>query len=209
MNVREAYSAWAVTYDSDRNVTRDLDQMVTQKMLAHLRCTVVLEPGCGTGKNTAFLAQIGEQVHAIDFSEGMLAQARAKLPLAHVTFTVADLTHPWPCADQSVDLIVCSLVLEHIADLPFIFAEAFRCLAPRGRFFVCELHPFRQYLGENATFRRDHERIDIPAFLHHISDFVGAAVDAGFTLTSLEEWWHEEDQQAPPRLVSFMFENIG
>jgi malonyl-CoA O-methyltransferase len=97
------------------------------------------------------------------------------------------------------------LVLEHIADLSFIFAEAFRCLQARGHFFVCELHPFRQYLGTKATFQRDQDQIEIPAFVHHISAFVDAAAQAGFTLFTLKEWWHEEDQHAPPRLVSFLF----
>src|SRR6266542_1985935 len=127
MGVREAYNQWAPTYDSDRNLTRDLDELVTRSILADMQCASILELGCGTGKNTAFLAQLGAHVHALDFSDAMLAQAQAKLPHAHVTFTITDLMGPWPCADQSADLIVCNLVLEHIADLHFIFAEAFRC----------------------------------------------------------------------------------
>ena len=30
MNVQQAYVDWAETYDSDRNLTRDLDQMVVR-----------------------------------------------------------------------------------------------------------------------------------------------------------------------------------
>jgi hypothetical protein len=41
--------------------------------------------------------------------------------------------------------------------------------------------------------------------MHHISEYLEAAAQAGFTLTSLKEWWHTEDQHTPPRLVSFMF----
>jgi ubiquinone/menaquinone biosynthesis C-methylase UbiE len=206
MNVHEAYNNWAATYDSDRNLTRDLDQVVTRDILAHLHCSTILELGCGTGKNTAFLAQIGDHVRAIDFSEAMITRAQAKLSLDNVTFTVADLTRSWPCDDQSVDLIACNLVLEHIADLPLIFAEAFRCLVACGRFFVCELHPFKQYLGTKAMFQRDQGGIEIPAFVHHISDFLDAAAETGLTLAQLKEWWHDEDQNKPPRLVSFMFE---
>ncbi len=154
MNIREAYTQWSATYDNDHNLTRDLDQVVTRDMLGHARYTSVLELGCGTGKNTALLAQLAAHVHALDFSEGMISQAQAKLSGANVTFSVADLTEPWPCADHSVELIVCNLVLEHIADLSFIFAEAGRTLIAGGRFFVCELHPFKQYQGSRASFDR-------------------------------------------------------
>ncbi len=203
--VQTAYTEWAATYDTDRNLTRDLDQTVTRTVLAGRRYRAILEIGCGTGKNTPLLTQIGERVHAIDFSEGMLAQASAKGFGPQVTFARADLTRPWPCADQSVDLISCNLVLEHIADLSFVFAEAARTLATGGYLFICELHPFKQYLGSKATFQRDQARIEPPAFVHHLSDFFDAAARADFTLTDFKEWWHTEDQGAPPRLVSFMF----
>lgn len=206
MTIREAYSEWAMTYDTDRNLTRDLDQTVTSTTLAHSRYTAILELGCGTGKNTALLADIGTRVHAMDFSEGMIRHAKAKRPGANVTFSVADLTRPWPCADRSMNLIVCNLVLEHIEHLPFIFAEASRTLLDGGYFFICELHPFKQYGGARADFRRGTELVAIPAFVHHLSDFLTAAEASAFTLTSLREWWHAEDQHAPPRLVSFMFE---
>ena len=152
MNTRMAYDSWSETYDRDRNLTRDLDYAVTQAALANLRFSSVLEIGCGTGKNTALLASIGAKVQALDFSDGMLAQAKNKVSSDNVTFTVADLTRPWPCAARSADLIVCNLVLEHIGDVSFVFAEAARVLVADGYFFVCELHPFRQYQGAQARF---------------------------------------------------------
>src|ERR1051326_8567330 len=132
VSVQQAYTRWSATYDADPNRTRDLDQIVTRQILAGLHCQSILELGCGTGKNTAFLADIGEKVLALDFSEGMLDRAREKLSQDNVTFVVADLTHPWPCEDRSADLIVCNLVLEHIADIAFIFSEASRCLMVGG-----------------------------------------------------------------------------
>src|SRR5215813_624634 len=102
VSIKTAYNNWAAPYDLDRNLTRDLDQVVTRKILAHRRCRSILEIGCGTGKNTSLLAEIGERVLALDFSRAMINRAKKKLSLGHVTFAVADVTCSWPCDDRSV-----------------------------------------------------------------------------------------------------------
>jgi ubiquinone/menaquinone biosynthesis C-methylase UbiE len=206
MSIQSAYNNWSASYDIDENLTRDLDQRVTQKALANLHFKSILEIGCGTGKNTLFLSQIGTRLHAIDFSEGMIEKAKEKVKAGNVRFSIADLTQTWPGEDKAYDLLVCNLVLEHIEDLSFIFSEALRVLEERGRFLVNELHPFRQYEGKKARFTREESVTEIPAFVHHVSDFVNGASDNGLRLVKLNEWWHEEDQNKPPRLISFVFE---
>jgi ubiquinone/menaquinone biosynthesis C-methylase UbiE len=206
MNIQDAYTRWSDTYDSDRNLTRDLDHRATQDALTGLRYQNIMELGCGTGKNTSFLTLVGKRILALDFSPGMLRQAKSKLKSVDVFFVVADLTKPWPCRDESFELIVCNLVLEHIEDLDAVFAEVFRSLKIGGQFFLSELHPFRQYKGTKANFRAEHEAVEIDAFVHHLSDFTESAHSNGLLMTRMKEWWHEEDQNKLPRLVSFMFE---
>jgi ubiquinone/menaquinone biosynthesis C-methylase UbiE len=147
MNIQNAYNEWSEIYDSNTNLTRDLDQKVTQDLLGNLQFDSILELGCGTGKNTAFLSQIGKRVHALDFSLGMIEKAKEKIKKDNVHFSIADLTKRWPCEDEDYDLITCNLVLEHIKDLPHIFSEASRVLKVKGKFFINELHPFKQYQG--------------------------------------------------------------
>ena len=206
MSIQNAYNEWSGSYDTDRNLTRDLDQKVTREVLANLHFNSVLELGCGTGKNTDFYAQIGEKVQAVDFSEGMLNKAREKIQARNVKFSVADLTKRWPCNDAEFDLVVCNLVLEHIEDISFIFSETSRALKNQGRFFINELHPFKQYEGKKARFDKDGETIEVDAFVHHVSDYVNAATATGLKLVKLVESWHEEDQNKPPRIISFLFE---
>lgn len=205
MNIEEAYTAWSATYDSVTNATRDRDAEATRATLGGLRVGRALELGCGTGKNTTLLAQISAEVRALDFSEGMLARARARVQAPNVTFTVADLTQPWPCPDGWAELISGNLVLEHIDDLGHIFAEARRCLAPGGQLFLCELHPARQYLGLQATFTSEAGQVHIPAFVHHISDYLDGAEASGLRLLRLREWWDTAEREKPPRVVSFLF----
>lgn len=206
MKIQKAYNEWSDSYDTDKNLTRDLDQQVTREALANLRFNSILEIGCGTGKNTAFLVQIGTNVHALDFSQGMIEKAKEKVQAQNVRFSMVDITKKWPGNDGEFDLIVCNLVLEHIADLAFIFSEAARVLQNKGSFFINELHPFKQYEGRKARFHREDETIEVEAFVHHISDFLDAATHNRLTLIKLNEYWHEADQNKPPRLVSFIFE---
>ena len=159
-------------------MARDLDHTVMQQTFQGLHCASILEMGCGTGKNTALLADVGKAVLALDFSEGMLAKAREKVTASHVRFALADLTKPWPVEDGMFDLIACNLVLEHIEDLHFVFAQAVRAL--------------------KTTL--------IPVHWHHLTDFTQAAEENGFAFEQLREWWHaDDDRQKQPRLVSFMF----
>jgi ubiquinone/menaquinone biosynthesis C-methylase UbiE len=206
MKISEAYDRWAQTYDSDPNLTRDLDAMITRKSLRGLRPRSTMELGCGTGKNTAYLARISDSVLAVDVSQKMIAQARVKVRAGHVVFGLADLSRPWSRDPLQTDLLVCNLVLEHISDLPFIFSEAFRVLRYGGLFFVSELHPSRQYQGKQATFQRNGRKVRIPSSVHNVSDFTESARHAGFALLHLKEWWHKNDQGKPPRLLSMLFQ---
>lgn len=205
MSIQSAYDQWSSTYDQDRNLTRDLDQEKTRLALLGRHYGNTLELGCGTGKNTQWLVEVSDSVHALDFSEGMIASARKKVAAKNVEFAKADLTQPWPVASDGHDLIVCNLVLEHIHDLEFIFAEAYRTLRKGGRFYVSELHPFRQYLGGKAHFQQEGKVTEVPAHVHHVSEFLHAAANNHLVLQRCDEYWHSEDEGKPPRLAVFMF----
>lgn len=206
MSIQKSYDDWSESYDTDENLTRDLDQKVIRKALANLLFKAILEIGCGTGKNTVFLAHIGEAVHAVDFSEGMIEKAKEKVKAENVRFSMMDITEKWNFDDQSFDLIVCNLVLEHIEHLSFVFSEASRSLQEEGRFLISELHPFKQYEGKKARFYKDEEIVEVDAFVHHVSEFINIALSNGFELVRLEEHWHENDADKPPRLITFIFE---
>ena len=123
MSIQKAYNDWSETYDTDENLTRDLDQKVTREALANLHFTSILEIGCGTGKNTSFFARIGTSVYAVDFSEGMIAKAKEKVQAKNVRFSMMDITQRWTVEDQSFDLVVCNLVLERFVRTSTHFAQ--------------------------------------------------------------------------------------
>lgn len=205
--IAAAYSAWSPEYDGDENRTRDLDASQMRHWLAGRTFDAVVEAGCGTGKNTTVLATVSRQVQALDFSPGMLAIARQKVTSPHVQFVQADLLATWPIADASASLVTFNLVLEHVEALDVVLREAARVLARGATLRISELHPFRQYRGTQARFAgADGAVTRIPAFVHHVSDYIDTAATAGFTLRHLGEWWHATDEGEPPRLLVLEFQ---
>lgn len=106
------------------------------------------------------------------------------------------------------ELISCSLVLEHISDLPFIFEQAALSLASGGHFYICELHPYKQMQGSRARFEEGETTINLEYFVHHISEYIAAAFNNNFACTSLLEWFDNDHREGVPRLVSYLFRKI-
>jgi len=208
MDVKDSYNEWAKTYDSVENKTRDLDKVATQRTLSSIDFSRVLEIGCGTGKNSSWLIDNAERVISIDFSEKMLAIARKKIQKKGLTFYQHDLTEAWPIQLEFMDLITCNLVLEHIKDLNFIFQQAHNVLQTGGYFFICELHPFKQYQGSKARFETESGTHILETHVHHITSFTSAARWNKFRLVKLNEWFDDKKEEDIPRLVSFVFQKI-
>lgn len=207
--IAQAYDKWSATYDEDKNTTRDLDATVLQRSPLNLEGHDVLELGCGTGKNTSYLASKANKVYALDFSEGMIARAHERLTTSNVRFIRHDVRDTWPVESASVDCVVGNLILEHVHDLAPVFFEAARALRPGGQFFICELHPYRQLLGAQAQFvdPASGETVKVTAHVHTTAEYVNGGIEAGFALRALGEWTEETaPADAPPRLISFLFE---
>ncbi len=203
--VASAYDQWSRTYESVENATRDLAARVLRQQPLDLRDRDVLEIGCGTGLNTRYLAEHSREVVAIDFSAGMLAQARANISSPNVRFVQCDIQVRWPVADASVDLVVCMLVLEHVANVDHVFKQASRVLRSGGEFFVAELHPFKQLQGTQARFTQvdSGNLVKVQAFIHEFSDYVNASIQHGFQLVRVDEWRDEKEEKTTlPRLLS-------
>ena len=208
-DVADAYDRWSRQYDDDQNATRDLDAFVLRQVPLHLAGARVLEVGCGTGKNSAWLVTQARELIALDFSPGMLDVARRRVPSSRARFVEHDVTRPWPVESGSIDVVVGNLVLEHVRDLAPVFAEAARVLRAGGQFFCCELHPYRQLRGGQAHFvdRRTEETVQVAAYRHTVSEYVTEALTAGFVLRALGEWLEADaEPSTPPRLLSLLLE---
>ncbi|MFC4690928.1 class I SAM-dependent DNA methyltransferase [Dokdonia genika] len=201
MNIDKAYNIWADQYDTNSNKTRDLDTKSTIETLNKFEFSSVIELGCGTGKNTIFLLKKADEIIGLDFAQEMLNKAKNKIKDERVEFRKADLTAEWNIENNYADLITCSLVLEHIENLNFVFNQANKKLKNGGLFFISELHPFKQYSGSKAKFETENGTQELETYVHHISEYLEVANENGFELLELKEWFDEENKSGIPRLI--------
>lgn len=205
MSVEQAYNSWSSQYDTNENKTRDLDIKSTIETLSNYEFSVVLELGCGTGKNTAWLLKKADQIIGLDFSQEMLNKAKEKITDQRVRFIKTDLNSKWDIENHCADVVTASLTLEHIQSLDHIFNQSFQKLKSDGLFFISELHPYKQYAGSVARFESEQGVIKLEAYTHHISDYVNSAENNGFVLIEIKEWFDDEQNREMPRLISFVF----
>lgn len=204
LSVRQAYNSWADQYDTNSNRTRDLEAVSLIETLENVRFTRCIEIGCGTGKNTVWLAARGRELVAVDFSEEMLAKAREKIGPGNVKFIRHDINREWIFATGKVDLITFSLVLEHIENLDFIFKQMSETVVAGGHVYIGELHPFKQYSGTKARFDTEQGQQMVTCYTHHISDFTNLAVKYGFQIMVIHEYFDDKDKNTIPRIFTLL-----
>ncbi len=206
MDTKQAYNRWALQYDTNNNKTRDLEAEALRSTLGNLAFDIVLEIGCGTGKNTEWIMTKAKGITAVDLSEKMLARAKEKIISDKVHFIQADITLMWTFTNKIYDLISFSLVLEHIQNLDFVFNEVSKLLKPGGHVYIGELHPFKQYSGTKARFETEEGIQVVECFDHHISDFIQPAKNYGLRLIDLNEFFDDNNRKEIPRVLTLILQ---
>jgi malonyl-CoA O-methyltransferase len=186
---RTGYDRWAEVYDAEDNPLILLEEEHLGRLLADVAGLSILDVGCGTGRHALRLAASGSRVTAVDFSEAMLACARAKPGAQAVSFLRHDLAEPLPLPPAAFDRILCCLVADHIADLEKLFRELRRLCRTGGSVLFSVMHPAMLLRGVQARFidPGSGRRVSPLSYPHQVADYVMAAVRAGLTLHHLSE----------------------
>jgi len=112
---------------------------------AHLSGRVLLDAGCGDGRLTSALADLGMETIGIDLSEGVeVGFANNRSPLVH--YIQGDLLAP-PLRLDTFDFVWSWGVLHHTRNTRVALEECAKMLRPGGRLFV--------WLYDKAPNRRD------------------------------------------------------
>jgi len=172
LKVVEGYKRWAATYDTMVNPLLALEEEPVRRLIDASAPGYALDAACGSGRHTAYLAERGHQVSAVDISSDMLQLAASRVPDAKVyEGNLANL----PFESKSFDLVVCALAISHCPDLAPPLLELARVVRLGGRLIISDFHPMLGLLGNTALF------LDIegkPAFVesypHLCSDYLVA-----------------------------------
>lgn len=205
--VRSGYDRWSAVYDHDANPLQALEEAVVQQAAGPVEGFDVIDLGCGTGRHTAWLAAAGACVTALDFSAGMLAEARRKVTAFDVTFIEHDLHQPLPFSHRHFDLAVSGLVLEHLSDLSIFFREVRRVLRPSGRAVVSAMHPAMFLRSSQARFTdpTSGEVIAPGSVNHSVAEMVMAAIRSDLTIIEVSEHAPTQDFTAQyPRAAKYV-----
>lgn len=104
-------------------------------LLGDVRGLRVVDFGCGSGANTALLANRGAHVWAVDISEDLIRLAQRRLEVSGraggAQFIVAS-AHDLPFPAGSIDIVFGIAILHHL-DLRLVSKEVHRVLRPGGR----------------------------------------------------------------------------
>jgi len=162
LSTKAGYDRWAEIYDGDDNPLVALEEPWVDRLLGDVRGLTVADVGCGTGRHAIRLAKAGAAVHALDFSDGMLARARAKAGDLNIVFHVHELAKPLPYPDETFDRVLCGLVIDHIADLIGLFREMRRVCRPSGFVVISVMHPAMMLRGSAGPIQRPGQRTRNP-----------------------------------------------
>jgi SAM-dependent methyltransferase len=185
VDVRSGYGEWVDTYE--QTVQDAMDVELLDRLQSVEWAGEVADLGCGTGRTGTWLAERGvTTIDGVDLTPEMLARARERG--VYRELIEADVAHTGLPSD-AYDLVVTSLVDEHLADLRPLYAEAARVAKPGGSYVIVGYHPhFIMSSGMPTHYdSASGEPVAIETHVHLFSDHVRAAGAAGWTLAEAEE----------------------
>lgn len=118
---------------------------------AHVRGRKGLDFGCGTGRSTRFLRQLGFEVTGVDIAEDMVRKARELDPSGDYRLIHGDDLGAFPSV--SYDLVLAAFTFDNIAgaDKVRILRDLARLLNPDGKLVLIVSRP-EIYTHEWASF---------------------------------------------------------
>ena len=172
-----------------------------------------IDIGCGEGRFSRLLSQLGATVTGVDLTEALIARARAMS--TGEAYILGDAENLNDVESDSFDLAVSYIVLVDLLDYRSAIGEAYRVLRPGGRFVVCNIHPMRSSLPGGWIKQAD-RKLFYPVDdytdegprewtwwgrrfvnMHRtLSSHIAAFLDSGFTLRALHEPTPSEEQLA-------------
>jgi ubiquinone/menaquinone biosynthesis C-methylase UbiE len=202
-----AYDIWAREYDNQPdNLMLALDQALCGELLSAIPLAgkTIADVGCGTGRHWAALfSRSPGRVIGYDVSTGMLDRLRSKYPDAE-TCRLAGASLPG-LGNSSCDVVLSTLTIAHIPDLPAALAEWNRVLKPGGDLLITDYHPTALARGGQRTFQEGGRLIAVRNHVYPLSHVLSITGRLGLTEITIREQqvdesmrpWYERQDALP------------
>ena len=187
VGVAEGYASWHPTYESTVLDAMDVALLARVESVDWCQLDDVADLGCGTGRTAGWLVAHGASgIDGVDITSEMLDSARRRG--VHRSLHEADVAAS-DLPGAAYDLVICSLVDEHLRALGPLYSEARRLLRPAGTFVIVGFHPFFvMAAGMPTHFDSDSgEPIAIETYVHLPSEHFAAGRQAGLTPLEFHE----------------------
>lgn len=193
MGVVDGYTEWVRSYENTVDDGMDLALLDRLDSVPWSTVGRAADLGCGTGRTAAWLRSRGvEHIDGVDLTPEMLDLARARG--IHERLVEADIRATGLEA-ETYDVVVSSLVDEHLPDLAPLYREAQRLLTPGGTFVIVGLHPFF-FMATGMPTHFDNtegESVALETHVHLMSEDMAAARAAGLAAIELYETLIDDD----------------
>jgi malonyl-CoA O-methyltransferase len=183
--MRAAFEKAATSYDFAAVLQQEVANRLVERMdFMSMKPTSILDAGVGTGFVSQLLAERfpKAKITALDLAFNMLKQAKNKRSFKqrwnkqfrYVNAEVENL----PFADASVELVISGLTLQWCQDLPKVFKEFKRVLAPGGLLLFSSFGPDTlKELRQSWAEVDDMPHVNAFADMHDVGDTL---VQSGF-----------------------------
>lgn len=183
--MRAAFEKAAASYDAAAVLQKEVAHRLVERMeLMSMKPTSILDAGAGTGFISQLLSERypKAKITALDLALNMLKQSRSKRTFKqrwnkqfhYVNAEVENL----PFADASVELVISGLTFQWCQDLPKVFKEIRRVLAPGGLLLFSTFGPDTlKELRQSWASVDDMPHVNIFADMHNVGD---ALLQSGF-----------------------------
>ena len=187
VDVRTGYGEWVASYERTVEDAMDIALLEALTTVPWQSVDAAVDLGCGTGRAGAWLARHGVgAIDGVDLTPEMLDRARArrlyrKLVEGNVGQTGLD--------SGAYDLVIVSLVDEHLAELQPLYREAWRLARRDGLFVLVGFHPYFIMASGMPTHYTapSGAPVAIETHVHLLSEHVEAALGGGWQLREMKE----------------------
>lgn len=173
---------------------------------------LTLDIGCGEGRVSRDLRELGHRVVGLDAAPSMVTAARDADPGGeYLLASAADM----PFEDGAADLAIAFMTLMDMDDMPGALREIGRVLEPGGRLIAPVTHPlnsagvfsprdgdetapfmidsYRQQVRTEDSFDRNGLQMTFHSMHFTLEDYSRAFEDSGLQITRLRELYDEEN----------------